>query len=369
MGRNGKNTPLYLHIYRNLRDEILSGKFCAGTILPSENSLCAKYGTSRHTVRTSLKKIDNEGLVRNLPGRGWEVVNSGSSSVRTGTKTLAFIGRGDLESASAFESVRRSYHKYFSDLKYHIKSLAQGAEWYDEFIRDEIGSIDLGGLVVFDDKPLPDNFVSALNSFKIPFVCLPLNGNYQYKCIGTDNLNASEKMMNCLFERGHRNIIFATCSDLDLIPSFRLRRIGYSLCMERSGLKPEIIMANHNYWQGREEEKLLMDRIMEMRMEHRAPTCIFCSTSSPVLEFLALLGRNSIDVPREISLCSFGSSPQVEAIMREFGIRTLTHIEEQFDVMGEAAIDILSVGDSASSPLSALVPVKLFEGDSVDKVQ
>ncbi len=365
MGRNGKKTPLYVHIYRILRGGILSGKFSPGTILPSENSLCTQYNTSRHTVRTSLKKLDAEGIARNLPGRGWEVIKSDGITLKRYTSTLAFIGRGDIESSYAFESIRKSYQQYFSEIRYYVGSANRDSAWYDEFSDNEIAGGKTGGVIVFDDNPLPEKFVDSLKSGKIPFICLPLNGNYRYDSIGTDNLAASEIMLNYLFRQGHTNIIFVTSRDLDNIPSFSLRRAGYSMAMERNGLIPEIIIADHNYWQGQDEEKLLMGKIDSMKSEKRHPSCIFCSTSTPVVELLAMLKRNSIRVPEEISICSFGCTPEMLTIASKFGITSLTYIEEQFDVMSAVALEILSMKSGTSIPVSMLVPVKLMEGNSV----
>ncbi len=365
MGRNGKNTPLYVHIHRNLREEILSGKHTPGSPLPSENSLCQQYNTSRFTVRSSLKKLDEEGLVRNLPGRGWEVLKSDGRSIRRKNSALAFIGRGDTESAQAFESIRKSYGIHFTELKYHMKGMSQDPSWYDEFIQHEVATGRCNAVIIFDDKPLPENFVLQMKSAEIPFVCLPLNGSYQYDNIGTDNLGASGMMLDYLFSKGHRNIIFATCRGLDGIPSFTQRRNGYSMAMEKHGLKPEIIMADQNFWQGPEEERMLLDRIALMKSEGRNPTCIFSSVHVPAIEFLSVLKRHSIKVPEEISLCSFGCSPEASGIVSKFGIRKLTHIEEQFDVMGAVALEVLSMKGKTSMPVSTLVPIRLVEGDSV----
>ena len=358
-----------MHIHRNLREEILSGKYLPGTIIPSENTLCGQYNTSRYTVRSSLKKLESEGLVRNLPGRGWEVLKSDGLAPKKKNGVLEFIGRGDIESSRAFDSVRKSFLQLFSDLKFHMKSVYQNPSWFDEFVKTEIKGGNTGAVIIFDDKPLPEPFVDSLKSAKIPLVCLPLNGNYQYDNIGTDNINASEVMLKYLFERGHSNIIFATSSDLDEIPSFTLRRVGYAITMEKNGLKPEIIIANHNYWQGEDEEKLIMDKIASMKSENRNPSCLFCSTSTPVIELMAILKRNSIRVPEDISVCSFGCSPEILTITSKFGISSLTHIEEQFDLMGTVAVEILSMKSETSMPVSTIIPVKLIEGNSVIRLK
>jgi hypothetical protein len=53
----------------------------------------------------------------------------------------------------------------------------------------------------------------------------------------------------------------------------------------------------------------------------------------------------------------------------KFGISSLTYIEEQFDVMGEVALEILFMKSGTSMPVSTLVPAKLMEGSSVKNLK
>lgn len=67
------NEPLYIAIYSDLRNRIVSGEMGPGDILPSENELTGKYGVSRVTARQSLKQLESEGLVFSRPKRGYFV--------------------------------------------------------------------------------------------------------------------------------------------------------------------------------------------------------------------------------------------------------------------------------------------------------
>jgi DNA-binding LacI/PurR family transcriptional regulator len=360
MGRNGKSIPLYKHIYGNLRDGILSGKYKEGEILPSENFLCRQYNTSRQTARNSLKMLTAQGLARNLPGRGWEVSRPDGRIIAHKKGVLVFLGPSSPESSCIFESIRKSYREHFSELNFHMKPFYENPDWYAEFTETEIKCGKADAVIVFDDTPLPDNFVSSMKSAEIPFVCLPLNGQYQYDNIGTDNASASCMMLDYLFERGHENIIFVTSAELDKLPSFNLRRTGYSVAMEKKGLAPEIIIADVNFWQAPKEEKLIIEKVKSMKSQGKPPTCIFCATTTPVIEILAILKRNSIRVPDEISICSFGCPQELRAISA-FGIDSFTYLEEQFDVMGAIAVERLIMKSRISTPVSTLVPARINE--------
>lgn len=73
MNKNTENIPVYLTICSALRDQIVGGIFAPGALLPSEKELCAKYNTTRETVRKGLKQLEQEGLIYSRPRRGYFV--------------------------------------------------------------------------------------------------------------------------------------------------------------------------------------------------------------------------------------------------------------------------------------------------------
>lgn len=76
MKRNNEDTrPSYEIIYSALREKIFGGELNPGDILPSENALCDQFSVSRETARKALKQLENEGLVRSVPQRGYFVNN------------------------------------------------------------------------------------------------------------------------------------------------------------------------------------------------------------------------------------------------------------------------------------------------------
>jgi GntR family transcriptional regulator len=62
--------PLYFQLARLLIDDISNGRWQAGERLPSESEICDRYGVSRATVRQALLRLENEGMIQRLKGRG-----------------------------------------------------------------------------------------------------------------------------------------------------------------------------------------------------------------------------------------------------------------------------------------------------------
>lgn len=53
-----------------IRQQILSGAWANGHLLPSERDMAAQFGIARNTLRRILQQLEAEGLIENHPGRG-----------------------------------------------------------------------------------------------------------------------------------------------------------------------------------------------------------------------------------------------------------------------------------------------------------
>jgi GntR family transcriptional regulator len=70
----GSGPPLYLRIARALKEEIVSGVYMVGSLLPTEDELCERFSVSRHTVREALRLLRDDGLVSSRQGAGTVVI-------------------------------------------------------------------------------------------------------------------------------------------------------------------------------------------------------------------------------------------------------------------------------------------------------
>lgn len=68
--------PLYISVYDELLLQITKGEYQAGSQLPSEPELARKLGVSRATLRQALVLLQDDGLVRNIRGKGNFVLES-----------------------------------------------------------------------------------------------------------------------------------------------------------------------------------------------------------------------------------------------------------------------------------------------------
>lgn len=62
--------PLYRQLAAILRERIMSGELQPNRPIPSEPHLQQEYGVARGTARLAVQILEEEGLVRRVPGRG-----------------------------------------------------------------------------------------------------------------------------------------------------------------------------------------------------------------------------------------------------------------------------------------------------------
>ena len=65
-----KSVPLWLEISQKIENDIESGKFAVGDILPNEYQLCEIYSVSRITVRGALARLNDLGIIKRVKGKG-----------------------------------------------------------------------------------------------------------------------------------------------------------------------------------------------------------------------------------------------------------------------------------------------------------
>lgn len=65
--------PQYVLVAQRLIEDITSGRYPVGSLLPTEMALCTQFGVSRHTVREAVRRLQERGLVTRQRGIGTSV--------------------------------------------------------------------------------------------------------------------------------------------------------------------------------------------------------------------------------------------------------------------------------------------------------
>lgn len=107
---DGVRQPLYVSLARALMQEIDSGRYAVGSLLPTEDALSLRHGVSRHTVRQALRELKEEGVIWSRPGVGTKVRARSTggrffSGINTVADLLQFVEATEMHVLSRAEAI------------------------------------------------------------------------------------------------------------------------------------------------------------------------------------------------------------------------------------------------------------------------
>lgn len=88
---NARGALLHRQLYLLLKEQITSGRYRTGDLLPTQETLCRQFSISRITVRRALGDLVEDGFVRNRQGVGAFVTAKSNGGMKRGAD-FSFIG-------------------------------------------------------------------------------------------------------------------------------------------------------------------------------------------------------------------------------------------------------------------------------------
>ncbi len=175
-----ENIPQYRKLYEILRKHIVSGVYEEGSLLPSENELCAAHGMTRPTVRHALDSLVKDGLILKKQGKG--------SIVRKPPQNIGILSISGTASAVGVRYLKTDILQ-----KPLIKTWPENFPFELSELEKESGCIYMERLRFVDDTPvfydinhLPNIYLARLTnrSFENKSLFEVLRKNYQIEILG-----------------------------------------------------------------------------------------------------------------------------------------------------------------------------------------
>lgn len=79
---NSSNKPIYEQIKEQIKEKILSNELKVGELLPSIRNLAKDLRISVITVKNAYEKLENEGYVETMPGKGVYIANKNKEIIK-----------------------------------------------------------------------------------------------------------------------------------------------------------------------------------------------------------------------------------------------------------------------------------------------
>lgn len=187
------------------------------------------------------------------------------------------------------------------------------------------------GLVVNLGSSHLEEHLALLERLEVPFVLLFNEEEHsQHPFVAAENRLAMQQLVEHVIALGHQRITLLA-GDFKDAQRYALRAQGYREAMSAAGLAQHIDVKELPLSLNGSEAL-----VTELLKTPQRPSVLLTTHNSLAFHVLGLLHRHGIQVPAEISLATFNGHDIAQILSP-----TLCSIEQPFDAMGKAAVDIV----------------------------
>ena len=212
-------TQKYQSIFRELRDDIVAGRYGSERPFPSEAALMRRFAVSRHTVLRALRELQAQGLVRRRQGAGTFLTRKARE-----TRRLALVIHGsdycEIFSPIAREVSHlcqaRGYALLLGDVEFPDprKRAARVIELVREYVKQGVDGVIFQPIELLDDaRSLNEEVCSIFDAAEVPVVLLdsditPAPGRSKYDLAGINHFEAGRRLADHLRAVGARCVAY-----------------------------------------------------------------------------------------------------------------------------------------------------------------
>lgn len=312
-----------------MKDRIRNGELRPGDKFYSENTLCAKFGLSRQTVRHAAAILEEEGLLRRVRGSG-TYISEDAFGLRN-KKRIAVVTT--YVDGYIFPRMIRKVESLLFDRGYSVQIgfTNNQIEKEREILKDILEKNEVGGIILEPTQsglPNPNlKYLEEILRRRIPVVFV--NSYYpeiEAPHVSLNDRLAGEKITEHLIDRGHTAIggIFK----LDDGQGHR-RYSGYLKALQRHGRSAEgrvVWMDTGDFW----NFDLSAERILHCVKDC---TALVCYNDEFAMAVMDLLKRKGIRVPEDVAVAGFDDSE-----LAGRGEVPLTSFSNPIEEVGERAV-------------------------------
>lgn len=368
---NVNNPAKYGVIFRDLREQILSGKYSEGQRIPSEAALVQTYGFSRPTVARALHELSLVGLIERKAGSGSFVrYKEQSKSVQASPPQLGLLIPG-LDETEIFETIsgqlaslarNRDYPliwggQHGNAHKVAIKEPENTFRLVRQFIERKVNGVFFAPFEWSEGKEeINQKVLKDLSQAGITVVLLdrdvckfPFRSNLDL--VGLDNFAAGYMLVEHLLKLKCRKICFFTLPFS--APTVDARIAGIRDALDKHGIYPEAKWVI-------EDTPDNPNAISNLMAGRRWDACI-CANDRTAAQLLQNLMRKGVRVPQDIRLAAFDDAKYATLIAVP-----LTTIHQPCDEIATLAFEAMlrRMANPLAPPCTSLAAPRLVVRES-----
>lgn len=235
-------------------------------------------------------------------------------------------------------SIRVAVEQKAEEYGYRVRTVSPSC--IDAISRDVVGVLALGRIEEGILSLLKEQFENVIvidNDFR--------NDNYDY--VGSDFETVTRKVMNYLYELGHRKIARiggAVVTD-DENAFFDKRDLVYCRFMKEKGIYDEKLIHYCEY-----STRGAYHKVLEILKSDLKPTALFISNDAMAIGAYRAIAEMGLRIPEDISVVGFNDQPSAK-----YMIPPLTTVRIKTKYIGFAAVDLLHERENSTREYSKTV--------------
>lgn len=320
-------------------EEIVTGAYKSGDILPSEKTLCEKYDVSLITVRRALKALEDTNVIVKMKGKG-SIVNADIRKTDTtfnkniGILDLAFSGLRNVEyppvpfdtgiyNQNEWKNIIYSSIYNILSSKYNlILGTYDRNDIIQHFETTVFTNVQRIYVIGIYNKELID-FLH--NKGKLVVVYNNFDKNLSTCSVSTDERKKASEIVDKLIKLGHRKIA-AINGDITFSESVE-RAMGFQEALMKNSVPiqwPLIKWGNMSSESGYHLTKQILQ-------SGERPTAIVCVNDNVAAGCLFAVQEFGLKCPEDVSVIGHDNNE----LLHEFTKPVLTSIDPQYEIIGE----------------------------------
>ena len=356
-----------------LRDQIQSGEYKAGDLLPAERRLAERLQVDRRTVRLAITRLVKSGLVTREPHCRPVVASVEQEAAAPASAVSAvssFVALLMWHGGSQFERTQTSQQRIFWGMNQALAESGRHAVFMD--LGDKVGTEPenaareaeqmryavrhgFGGVVFYPYAYQSNRALIEEVRQAIPLVAIDRRGGAETDFVGVDNYGAMYDTVRHLIDQGHSRIAYVT--KCEQIAAVQDRTRGYLDAMRDADLNDTVLPISIR---DSEQKWAVIETVFRLPQAERPTAAAVFNDHSAfhLAERLELLG---LSVPGDVALTGFDDI--VPTLPSGSGLTTAV---QPYEEIGRKAVELLlrRMANPNASMISASLTAPLIVRDS-----
>ncbi len=355
---------LYMDVYNKLKNDIIMGKYPAGSILPTELELSESFFVSRITVQKAMQLLKKEGYISRTPGRGTFVENIPAKPQQhiVGLVLCNIAFSFGLQILTAVERTAAA-HGYHIIYKNSIDSLEEETKAVNDLV-----ALGAEGIIIQPvHSELYNETLVKLHFRKFPIVLVDRYfAGFAIPSVSTNNFEASQKLTQYLFDKGHEKIGFISSPQANT-SSVQERLDGFNsmYITEHKTIEEYFTLTTMMSPHSANDSVIFRQDIEEIKKyltDHQDLTALISSEFTVTQMITTAVKELGKSIPEDYSLVMFDAYESVS-------LPLITHIYQDQEEIGRIAFDtLLSIISQKTIGNKIYVPFKIIEGNTVKDI-